>query len=231
MYKFTLYIHLTIKKLNMKKLKSILIAICALMLIIPVTQAQESGFSPTMVVKTNPLAALGGPMFITIIPITGEYKALFEIRTAPKQSVTLGASFLGPSLLINLDQLAADDDGISQLNTSGFRGQVWYKFYIGRDTEAPKGFYVGPHFSYASANLIVNDVDENKLGIQKINFNGVLGYQIISDGGFALDIFTGLGAKNIKYTTGGESGDLIDAELEDKFTPAVVFGLNFGYAF
>lgn len=215
----------------MKKLKSILIIICALMLIVPVAQSQESDFSPRMVVKTNPLAALGGPMWITIIPLTGEYKALFEIKTAPKQSITVGASFLGPSLLINLDQLAVDDDGISQLNTSGFRGQVWYKFYIGRDTEAPKGFYVGPHISYGNANLVVNDDEANKLGIQKINFNGVIGYQIISGGGFALDVFTGLGVKNIKYTIEGETDDIIDGELEDKFTPAVAFGLNFGYAF
>jgi len=126
---------------------------------------------------------------------------------------------------------AVDDDGISQLNTSGFRGQVWYKFYIGRDTEAPKGFYVGPHISYGNANLVVNDDEANKLGIQKINFNGVIGYQIISGGGFALDVFTGLGVKNIKYTIEGETDDIIDGELEDKFTPAVAFGLNFGYAF
>lgn len=215
----------------MKKLKSILIIICAVMLMAPSVQAQDGDFSPTMVVKTNPLAALGGPMWLAILPLTGEYKALFEIKTAPKQAVTIGASFLGPSLLINLDQLSVDEDGISNLNTSGFRGQLWYKFYIGRDTEAPKGFYVGPHVSYASASLVINDNDADKLGIQKINFNGVIGYQIITSGGFALDIYTGLGAKNIKYNVGGDSGDIIDAELEDKFTPAVTFGLNFGYAF
>jgi hypothetical protein len=215
----------------MKKLRNILIIISALLILVPAARAQDSDYTPRMVLKTNPLAALGGPMYITILPITGEYKVLFELKTTAKQSVTLGASFLGPSLLINLDQLAVDDDGISQLNTSGFRGQLWYKFYIGRDTEAPKGFYVGPHFSFASANLIVNDVDENKLGIQKINFNGVIGYQIISDGGFALDIFTGLGVKNIKYTIEGDTDEIIDAEFDDKFTPGVVFGLNFGYAF
>ena len=43
--------------------------------------------------------------------------------------------------------------------------------------------------------------------------------------------FTGLGAKNIKYTVEGDTGDILDAEFEDKFTPAVTFGINFGYAF
>jgi len=184
-----------------------------------------------MVVKTNPLAALGGPFWVVIVPLTGEYKALFEIKTLPKQSLTVGASFLGPSLILNLDEITSEGEDISGINTAGFRAQLWYKFYIGRNKEAPEGFYLGPHVSYASANITSKDVDSDKLGMAKLNFNAVIGYQLITNGGFALDIFTGLGMKNLAYSAEGESGEILDFEMDDKFSPSVVLGLNFGFAF
>ena len=214
----------------MKTLKGLLIIICSVMLLAPSAQAQDNGYMPSMVVKTNPLAALGGPFWVTIIPITGEYKVLFEMRTLPKQSVTLGASFLGPSLLINLDEITSEGTDISGINTSGFRGQLFYKFYIGRNTEAPEGFYLGPHFSYAMATIVNKDNEADKLGGTKLNINGVFGYQIITDGGFALDIFTGLGLRKLGFTAEGDSGDIFDF-VEDKMSPGVVFGINFGFAF
>ncbi len=124
----------------MKKLKGLLIIVCAVLLLAPGTQlqAQDSDYTPTMVLKTNPMAALGGPFWVLIIPLTGEYKALFEIKTLPKQSVTIGASFLGPSLLLNMDDITSEGESLSGINTAGFRAQLWDKFYIGRDKEEKK---------------------------------------------------------------------------------------------
>ncbi|MDX2413835.1 MAG: hypothetical protein QNK33_01470 [Bacteroidales bacterium] len=215
----------------MKKLFGLLIIISAFMLLAPTAQAQESDYAPTMVIKTNPLAALGGPFWVVIIPLTGEYKALFEIKTLAKQSVTIGASFLGPSLLLNMDEITTEGEDISGINTAGFRAQLWYKFYIGRDKEAPEGFYLGPHISYATANLTSKDVTSDKLSMVKLNVNAVIGYQLITSGGFAFDVFTGLGLKNLGFTAEGDSGDILDFEMDDKFTPSVVLGINFGFAF
>ncbi|MEZ5001200.1 MAG: hypothetical protein R2744_10245 [Bacteroidales bacterium] len=214
----------------MKKLKGLLIIIIALVLVTPAVQSQESSFNPKMVIKTNPLSALGGPFWVTIVPITGEYKILFEIKTLPKQSFTLGASYLGPSLLLNLDEITNEGSEVSGIKTSGFKVQGMYKFFISRNTEAPEGFYVGPHGSYATASLTSKDNTADKIIATKINFDGVIGYQMITDGGFALDLYTGLGFKNRTWKYEGTSSDTFDFG-DDKSSPTVAFGFNFGYAF
>lgn len=215
----------------MKGLRKILLMIIIAMLGVSSIMAQNEDDSYSYVIKTNPLAALGGPFWVTIIPVTGEYKLLFEARTMPKQSITLGASYLGPSLLLNLDELTNEGEQVSGVKTSGFRGQLMYKFFLSRDTEAPEGLYVGPHFSYASASIASKDNTANRVNMMKMNFNGLIGYQMISSGGFALDIFTGLGIKSSKWTPEGDSENVFDLPFQDKASPSVAFGFSFGYAF
>jgi len=214
----------------MKTIGKLIVFIVLISFLAPRTYAQEEkDFRFT--IKTNPLAALGGPMWFIIVPITGEYRVLFEAKTMPKQSVQVGASYLGPSLLINLDKLSASDSiEISGINTSGFRGQVMYKFFLSRDLSAPEGFYAGPHFSYATATMVNKDDEADKVKATKININGIIGYQLITSGGFALDIYTGLGFRIKKW----DYPEAIDTDFDfgiSKNTPMVAFGLNFGYAF
>lgn len=215
----------------MKRLRRILLMIIIAMLGVSSIMAQTENDSYRFVIKTNPLAALGGPFWVTIIPVTGEYKVLFEARTMPKQSITLGTSYLGPSLLLNLDELTNEGEQVSGVKTSGFRGQLIYKFFLSRDTEAPEGLYVGPHFSYASASIASKDNTANRVNMMKMNFNGLIGYQLISSGGFALDIFTGLGVKSSKWTPEGDSEEVFDITFQDKASASVAFGFSFGYAF
>ncbi len=215
----------------MKGFRKVLLMIIIVMLGVSSTMAQGENNSHRFVIKTNPLAALGGPFWVTIIPITGEYKVLFEARTLPKQSITLGASYLGPSLLLNLDELTNEGEDVSGINTSGFRGQLMYKFFLSRDSEAPEGLYVGPHFSYAAASISSKDNTSDKIDMMKMNFNGVIGYQMITNGGFALDIFTGLGLKSRKWTASGDSEEIFDVPFQNKATASVAFGFSFGYAF
>lgn len=193
-------------------------------------QAQDDGYNPRMVLKTNPLSALGGPFWVLIVPVTGEYKVLYEIKTMPKQSLMVGGSYLGPSLLLNLDEITSSGNDISGIKTAGFKVQGMYKFFITRNTEAPEGFYVGPHASYASATIASQDNPDDFVTATKINVNGVLGYQLIADSGFALDIYAGLGYRNRQWAFEGDSNTLF--ELTDNVaSPTVAFGLNFGYAF
>jgi len=215
----------------MKGLRNILLMIIIVLLGASSTMAQEGNTQQRFVIKTNPLAALGGPFWVAFIPITGEYKLLFEAKTLPKQSVTLGASYIGPSLLLNLDELTSEGEDVSGISTAGFRGQLIYKFFLSRDTEAPEGLYVGPHFSYASATITSKDNSDDKVDMMKMNLNGIIGYQLISSGGFALDIFTGLGVKSRKWTTSGDSEDIFDLSYNDKASASVAFGFSFGYAF
>lgn len=189
--------------------------------------AKQKDFKFT--IKTNPLSALGGPLWVTIIPITAEYKVFFEAQTTKKQSVQIGLGYLGSSPLV---ASAGDFGGDTTIKSSGFHGQIWYKFFLTSDN-APAGFYIGPHFSYASAKLKNNLEPDNYFKATKLNINVVFGYQIISKGGFALDIYTGLGLKNKKYDTSnmGTNQALNDLNLDSKTGVSVPFAFSFGYAF
>ena len=96
--------------------------------------------------------------------------------------------------------------------------------------EAPEGFYIGPHVSYAQASIVSNANEMDKVQAVKMNFNGIIGYQLISSGGFALDLYAGLGFKTLNWNFSGNSGNIFDLGT-DKAVPAVAFGFNFGYAF
>jgi hypothetical protein len=205
-------------------LKTVLVIISVLVISAP---AMSQDYK--MTIKTNPLAALGGPFWVVVVPVTGEYKVLFETVTSAKQSLQIGVSYIGPSLLLNLDELTNEGEEISGITTSGVRGQLMYKFFISSDLAAPEGFYLAPHFSYATAKIANKDnVDEYIKGT-KININGVIGYQMITSGGFALDLYSGLGFVSRKWLAGGEE-TIFDLGA-DKASVNVAFGFSFGYAF
>lgn len=217
----------------MKNFFIALLAATAFMLLHPgAVKAQEEGKDFRYVIKTNPLAASAGPLWVFIIPITGEYRVLFEAQTLKKQSVEFGASYLGPPVFANPQNWA---EGDTSIRINGYRVQFKYKFFITKD-EAPAGFYIAPHFSYATAKLKSDKNANDYLKASKTNFDAVLGYQLITKGGFALDIYTGLGFKIRDYKL-SENGSVIDiddlSEIlgANKPKPAIVFGLNFGYAF
>jgi len=217
----------------MKKIKYLTILALAMLLVVTPIFSQpepaEKDFKFT--IKTNPLSALGGPFWLIVLPLTGEYKALFETAVSEKSSVQLGVGFIGPSVLVNLDDLTSEEEDaeISGIKTSGFRFQGWYKYFLSRDLSAPEGFYIGPHVSYASANIKNKSDETQKIAATKLNINGVIGYQMITSGGFTLDIFTGMGFVSRKWDITGTDWD-IDT-FKDRASVSIPFGMSFGYAF
>jgi hypothetical protein len=215
----------------MKKSIFILITSLVFLTIIAPVAAQNSTAEKDFrfTIKTNPLAALGGPFWIAIVPLTGEYKVLFETAISEKSSFQAGVSYLGPSVILNLDDLTSEGNEVSGINTSGFRVQGIYKIFISRDLSAPEGFYVGPHVSYASMQIKNKDNASEYLKGQKLNINGIFGYQLITSGGFALDIFTGMGFVSKNWNVSGEEWDP-DSFL-NRNRISIPFGFSFGYAF
>lgn len=215
----------------MKKAALLIIIGLVLLLTVSPVSAQESAGDReyNFTIKTNPLAALGGPFFIVVIPVTGEYKVLFEAAVAEKASVQVGASYIGPSLLLNLDELTSEEGEISGVKTSGFRVQGMFKYFLSRDLSAPEGFYIGPHASFATATLESKDDPTDNIKAQKINLNGVIGYQLITSGGFTLDVFTGVGFVSRTWDISGSDFDT--ETFKDRSSITVPFGFSFGYAF
>ncbi|MBA4321255.1 MAG: hypothetical protein C0408_00410 [Odoribacter sp.] len=218
----------------MKKMKYILILGFAILITASPAFTQEKEVAPAkdfkFTLKTNPLSALGGPLFVLwVVPITAEYKLYFETRTVGNQSAQIGLGYLGSSPLIaSMEDLGGD----TTIGSSGFRAQLWYKFFLTGD-KAPAGFYIGPHFSYATAKLKNNKIPDEFFKATKLNINVAFGYQIITKGGFALDIFTGIGLKNKTFDTSNLlTNQMFDEwNLDNKTTIGVPFGFSFGYAF
>ncbi|MBN2481317.1 MAG: DUF3575 domain-containing protein [Bacteroidales bacterium] len=208
--------------------KTLVSLILLIAVLFPAANAQEED-DYRFTIKTNPLSALGGPLFLAFIPITGEYKVLFEARTSQKQSIEAGVGYLGPSILLNLDQISSGDS-ISGINTSGFHVQLGYKFFLTKES-APEGFFIGPHVSYAAAKLKSKDNPDDHFEAKKLNASILFGYQLITSGGFTLNIYTGLGFKHRDYIFAEESEDLFDFDPGNKNVPNVPFGFTFGYAF
>lgn len=222
------YDYLTYILNQMKKTLASLVIILALLCSFANAQ-EESDFRFTL--KTNPLCAMGGPLFVAFIPITGEYKIHFEARTATKQSIEVGTGYLGPSILINLDQLTSNDT-LSGIRTSGYHLQLVYKFFLTKD-KAPEGFFIGPHVSYATATLKSKDNPGDSFSAMKFRASVIFGYQLITSGGFALNVYTGLGFKHREYNVAEEGVDVFDFtdDIGNNNVPNVPFGFTFGYAF
>ena len=216
----------------MKNFICILIVGFALLIIAPPVLSQETVAARDVrfTIKTNPLSALGGPLFVLwVVPITAEYKVYFEAKTSGSQSVQIGLGYLGSSPLV---ASMGDLGGDTTIGSSGIHAQLWYKFFLTGD-KAPGGFYIGPHFSYATAKLKNNMRPDEYFKASKLNVNVAFGYQVITKGGFALDIYTGLGVKNKKFDTSSFTTNQTFDEwkLTNKTTIGVPFGFSFGFAF
>jgi hypothetical protein len=181
-------------------------------------------------IKINPLAALGGPFWVIVIPVTGEYKVSFEAKVAKQMSFQLGGSYIGPSVLLNLDKIATDTSKISALHTSGFRVSGMVKYFLSRDLPAPRGFYLAPQISYAKAKIADKTNSANYVGAQKLCLNACIGYQLITSGGFCLDIFTGMGYVSRKWDYHGDSSGSLDLG-NNRTGVNIPLGFSFGYAF
>ncbi len=219
----------------MKKLTCLLVLV--LVVIVSGNKTFAQGSEPDkdfrFTIKTNPLSVLGGPLYaLWVIPLTNEYKLSFEAQTMSKQSIQIGLGYLGTSPLIKTFQDMAETQNDTTVKSGGFHGQLWYKFFITGD-DAPAGFYIGPHFSYAWAKMKNSHDNTQYVTASKMNIHVALGYQVITKGGFALDIYSGFGVKNKTYETpDGEMEQwLDDLNLINKFTVNVPLGFTFGYAF
>lgn len=191
-------------------------------------------YSQPLLLKSNPLAALWGP-----IPFTGEYRLMVEITTGRTRSAQAGISFLGKSIAYRIVEQATKVPPFYQLKVNGWRVQAAYRFYlISKRKYAPFGFYVSPTVSYSNARMSIGlerYYQQVYYDFRHFNSSLLIGVQMGRNSKITMDIFTGVGYKKntvfyhisdariIPYNT-GDFGKYYN--LPVKFT----FGINFGYA-
>ena len=177
------------------------------------------------------------------IPLTAEYRLVYEAPTGPYESLQISISYLarGPLALAILNSdtsnggtSAAQKKLNSELRFTGFRAQIMYRFFVLKIRSSPQGFYVGPHASYSY--LKIYRPSNKDLFLQWVFMNASIqaGFQGVISHCFAIDFFTGLGYKYNYSEEHHPNGGTITAPISIipkldhvKFT----LGMNFGYAF
>ena len=91
---------------------------------------------------------------------------------------------------------------------------------------------MGPYISYASAKIANKDNTDDNIEATKLNINGIIGYQMITQGGFTLDIFTGMGYRKVDWGYNSSTGSGFDlGEFKNKGGIGLALGFSFGLAF
>lgn len=188
--------------------------------------------------KTNPLPVLWGN-----IPLTAEYRLLFETPSSPDQSLMLGVSYLGkgPFLVALVDTTQNPSSNLHKfaedLKVSGFRMQGMYRFYLYPKNHSPDGFYIGPHASYTFAKFYLPVQKQQYLAFVYYNVNVLAGVQAFVSDIFCFDFFFGLGYRNnlvIEHNLNNSSASSAAPDPFEKSMPKhlkITLGLNFGFAF
>lgn len=127
--------------------------------------------------------------------INGEFRVSYERMLAAQHSVLVagGVNYTSPLILI----LGAVNDTFKfRYNVSGGRAQFAYRFYPIKKMHAPKGLYVGPHFSYNYIRAT------SKSSGDFYSFNhffvcAVAGFQLVKKNGFSIDFTLGAGYQKL----------------------------------
>ncbi len=195
---------------------------------------------PSIILKTNPLTPLIGPIFYT-----SEYRLTAEIPVRINEGMQLSLSYLGKNLLIRLLEQDTTMYGVKikkgHFIISGVRFQFTYKRYIlqklfGKD---PYGMYVAIHYSYSWAKFTIPyyNIYRQYIFAAYENYDIIGGYQFtMFNIPLAVDLFAGFGYKNNSYSVYyNNQGQQLNIPKE--LTPylnipiKIVIGFNIGYAF
>ncbi|MCC7303226.1 MAG: hypothetical protein IT233_11350 [Bacteroidia bacterium] len=126
--------------------------LCVLLLINSSIYAQDSirNHLPRKqgTLKTNPFVMIMGGL-----PLASEYRIIYELTTGFRVSQQIGFSYLGRTILYRALADALDTNYTYDVVFRGFRIQYMYRVFIGKEAQAPEGWYFGPVASFATGRL------------------------------------------------------------------------------
>lgn len=196
-----------------------------------VKRAVECPQRITRTVKTNLL-----PVFWASIPYTSEFRIVQEVPVSLFQSSQIGFSFIRKSIFLTMTENSARQGNEPRIKVNGFRIQYSHRFFYKKNDYAPHGPYIGPHISYTTAKFATkySMQYDNYLQATHFNVNLMAGFQAISDDGFVIDVFAGIGYKKNHWEAHNSKGiatiDLTDIPYYS--SPfKISAGFNLGWAF
>ncbi|HLP22196.1 MAG TPA: DUF3575 domain-containing protein, partial [Chitinophagales bacterium] len=159
------------------------------------------------VIKSNLIPILFGQ-----IPLCGEIRVTYERMIWHNQSISLGASYNFPNLfafvmpaIINPNRTT-----LKRYSLRGARITFGYRYYP-LSSEAPKGFFFGPYFSYNFVRIQERHGNGSYELVNYINGSLICGYQAKFGKHIFFEVFGGLGYKR-------NFSVFYDSRSKDKFT-------------
>lgn len=186
-----------------------------------------------MVHKTNPFTLLVGNTVFN-----SELRYMNETVLYKQFTIMLSGSYLFKGVMLrmveNLDSNRLN--GYPKLSLNGFRFQAGLRYYPISRIRAPRGLWLGPHFSYLNYTIKArNSSSIDAISVTHWNINLLLGYQFIA-GRVCFDLYAGLGYKKNDWNYIDSSGKTRMNEVYEAYPYYSIpfklnFGANFGLAF
>ena len=185
------------------------------------------------VIKSNPAAIIWG-----VIPFTAEYRYLEELTVGLRQSTQFGVSYLGKSIVLKILEDSLRKYRNYHFMVHGFRLQVAHRFYLSKKYFSPRGYYVSPQISYATARFTTSYYNQYNMYVQGTHFNlNILGgYQAFLSKRLILDMFAGIGYKKNHWEKHLAQTQIAPVDLSKFPQPyhwdvKITFGFNLGWTY
>lgn len=161
-----------------------------------------------------------------------EFRVMYERMLAAQHSVLVagGVNYTSPFVLL----LGALNDTMKfNYRISGGRAQLAYRFYPIKKLHAPKGLYVGPHFSYNYMRITEKGTGDFYT-VNHFFVCAVAGFQIVKKNGFSIDFSTGIGYQKLWGTYSSANSRFVQPisfGKTDAIPVKFMAQINIGYAF
>lgn len=142
------------------------------------------------VIKSNLI-----PVFMGQIPLCGELRFTYERVLSQNQSITIGASYNYPNLLLfaSPTQIFSSNYILKNYSLRGGRITLGYRFYPLKRKTAPTGLFVGPYGSFNFVKIKERNGNGDYLMYCYANASLILGYQFHMRKGVFMEFFGGVG--------------------------------------
>ena len=186
------------------------------------------------IIKTNPFVIIWGT-----IPYSAEYRLNYETSIATRQTMEMGFSYLGKSIILQMIEDTMYQNSSSKppnLKVRGYRVQGQYRYFIKLfEKYRPEGIYAALHSSYSYAKIF-RYKNNDYIKITHINANILFGYQYFVNDNFIIDVFSGIGCKRNKWEEYNANGIYNTIDTDDlghyyNSNLKIILGCNIGICF
>jgi hypothetical protein len=159
-------------------------------------------YKSNLILKTNPLSIVGGPIFTRIFwfpwPLTSNISITAEKSILNKHSIEGQLVFIYK--LWNI--IGYTEDSLEVVgDANGIGAQIRYKFYLQKKQPSLSGLYISPGIAYSVARFYNKNNRSDHFYMIKTKPDIILGFQATNKKRLTIDLYGGGGVRFYTYKT------------------------------